>query len=132
MKKNKAHAGTKLSKQASPRKKGTKKPVDLAEIRQQITNLVGNDAVRMVEITMDRGRERPLSGNEAFVRDDRALSRSRRRTGPVIPNLMAAVLRKTSEASGTAGAGTGRFRRVVTKDLRQAAVPWFQIVQGLE
>lgn len=30
-----------------------RKPVDLAEIRQQITNLVGNDAVDMVEITME-------------------------------------------------------------------------------
>ena len=36
-----------------PAEQGREKPVDLAEIRQQITDLVGNDAVGMVEITME-------------------------------------------------------------------------------
>jgi hypothetical protein len=42
--------------------------VDLAEIRQQITHLVdgrGHDG---------RSGERPLPGNEVFVRDDRTVS----------------------------------------------------------
>src|ERR1700722_16448929 len=52
MKKSKQTTGTKLSKRPAA-KKGARKPVDLAEIRQQITNLVGNDAGGMVEITME-------------------------------------------------------------------------------
>src|SRR5712692_8658792 len=53
MKKTKDRAGTKLSKRAAQARKGSRKPVDLAEIRQQITNLVGNDAVGMVETTIE-------------------------------------------------------------------------------
>jgi hypothetical protein len=34
-------------------RKSLENPVDLAEIRQQITNLVGNDAVSMVETTIE-------------------------------------------------------------------------------
>jgi hypothetical protein len=53
MKKTKARAGNKQAKGAAPARKGARKAVDLAEIRQQITHLVGNDAVGMVEITME-------------------------------------------------------------------------------
>jgi len=67
MKKAKERTGTKLSKRAVP-KKAARKPVDLAEIRQQITNLGGNDAVGMVEITMEEVGKRSLPGNEISVR----------------------------------------------------------------
>ena len=52
MKRTRERTGTK-SKRASPAKKSTRKPVDLAEIRQQIVNLVGNDAIGMVETTIE-------------------------------------------------------------------------------
>jgi hypothetical protein len=38
--KKKARAGNKQAKGAAPARKGTRKAVDLAEIRQQITHLV--------------------------------------------------------------------------------------------
>ena len=53
MTKTKERTGAKHSTRGAPARKGSRKPVDLAEIRQQITNLVGNDAVGMVEITME-------------------------------------------------------------------------------
>jgi hypothetical protein len=46
-------------KRTAPRAKSATKPVDLAFIREQISNLVGNEAVGMVETTIeevDKGR----------------------------------------------------------------------------
>jgi len=53
MKRAKEKTGTKTLKRKSLARKTTRKPVDLAEIRQQITKLVGSDAVGMVETTIE-------------------------------------------------------------------------------
>jgi len=45
--------GKQRSKKNSAVTRGSRDPVDLAEIRQQITNLVGSDAVSMVEATIE-------------------------------------------------------------------------------
>jgi hypothetical protein len=42
-----------VSRKSSPVKPGDGKPVDLAEIRRQIADLVGKGAVGMVETTME-------------------------------------------------------------------------------
>ena len=44
--------------------KGSRKPVDLVEIRQQIASLVGNDAVGMVEVTMEEVEKGHYLGDE--------------------------------------------------------------------
>src|SRR6202795_2340097 len=53
MKRVKDKTSAKTSNKASPARKGAQKAVDLAAIRQQITNLVGNDALGMVETTIE-------------------------------------------------------------------------------
>ena len=53
MKRVKDKTSAKTSNKASPARKGAQKAVDLAAIRQQITNLVGNDAIGMVETTIE-------------------------------------------------------------------------------
>lgn len=53
MKAAKERTGRASPKKVSAARKGSRNPVDLAEIRQQITNLVGNDAVGMVETTIE-------------------------------------------------------------------------------
>jgi hypothetical protein len=53
MKRAKSKRETKDSKTAPSARKGARDAVDLAEIRRQITNLVGNDAVSMVESTIE-------------------------------------------------------------------------------
>ena len=53
MKRAKDKTETRATKRVPPAKKEARNPVDLAEIRQQITNLVGNDAVNMVESTIE-------------------------------------------------------------------------------
>jgi hypothetical protein len=53
MKKAKMRTGRVSSKMPSSAKSAQRKPMDLAEIRQQITDLVGNRAVDMVETTME-------------------------------------------------------------------------------
>ncbi len=53
MKTAKERSGRPGAKKVSAERKGSRNPVDLAEIRQQITNLVGNDAVGMVETTIE-------------------------------------------------------------------------------
>ena len=45
--------GCRRSKKSSPAPKQALKRVDLGVVREQITNLVGNRAVEMVETTMD-------------------------------------------------------------------------------
>ena len=53
MKAAKERTGKQGAKTSSAATKSSRDPVDLAEIRQQITNLVGNGAVGMVETTME-------------------------------------------------------------------------------
>ena len=53
MKKNRTSKARKKSKRAPSVAKKALKQVDLGAVREQITNLVGNRAVEMVEITMD-------------------------------------------------------------------------------
>jgi hypothetical protein len=53
MKKAKERTRTKTSSKTSSAKKTGRRPVDLAEIREQIVKLVGNDAVGMVETTIE-------------------------------------------------------------------------------
>ncbi len=52
MKRAKAETRRKKAKRISPARKGARQAVDLAVIRQQITNLVGNQAIGMVETTI--------------------------------------------------------------------------------
>ena len=49
----KSKAGKRSKKTSSQAKKKTMKRVDLGVVREQITNLVGNRAVEMVETTME-------------------------------------------------------------------------------
>ena len=53
MKRVKEKTGTKALKRKSSTRKTSRRPVDLAEIRQQILKLVGSDAVGMVETTIE-------------------------------------------------------------------------------
>jgi hypothetical protein len=53
MKRAKDKTSAKTSNKASSGRKGAQKAVDLAAIRQQIANLVGNDAIGMVETTIE-------------------------------------------------------------------------------
>ncbi len=48
----KAKTASKTSHRVAPRVKSARKAVDLMAIREQITNLVGNEAVGMVETTI--------------------------------------------------------------------------------
>jgi hypothetical protein len=52
MKKNKTKTGS-SSKRVSSAGQGARKPVDLAAVREQITRLVGNEAVGMVKTTIE-------------------------------------------------------------------------------
>jgi hypothetical protein len=90
MKKSKRTAGTKLSKQPAA-KKGTRKPVDLVEIRQQITNLVGNDAVGMVEITMEEVGKGHYLGMK-YLFEMIGLYPAATEDGTSVPDSMAAIL----------------------------------------
>ncbi|MGA8311106.1 MAG: hypothetical protein WB755_13825 [Terriglobales bacterium] len=54
MKTAKERTGKPDPKKHSPVNKSSRDPVDLAEIRQQITNLVGNGALGMVETTIEQ------------------------------------------------------------------------------
>ncbi len=52
MKRAKAKTAGKTSHRIASGGKGARKPADLTAIREQITNLVGNEAVGMVETTI--------------------------------------------------------------------------------
>jgi hypothetical protein len=52
MKKERQRKGRPARKPAAARTE-SRKPVDLRDIREQITNLVGNDAIVMVETTIE-------------------------------------------------------------------------------
>ena len=90
MKRTKERTGAKVSKKASPVTKRAK-PVDLAEIRQQITNLVGNDAIGMVETTIEEvGKGHYLGTNYLFVLV--GLYPTTAAEGELVPDSMAATL----------------------------------------
>jgi hypothetical protein len=91
MKKTKARTGTKHPKGAAPARKGVRKAVDLAEIRQQITNLVGNDAVGMVEITMEEVGKGHYLGMK-YLFEMIGLYPATGEDGALVPDSMAAVL----------------------------------------
>jgi hypothetical protein len=90
MKKSKQTTGTKLSKRPAA-KKGTRKPVDLIEIRQQITNLVGNDAVGMVETTMEEVGKGHYLGMK-YLFEMIGLYPAATEDGTSVPDSMAAIL----------------------------------------
>jgi hypothetical protein len=52
MKKNTAKTRSRRLKKASPPPRGSRQPADLAALREQITNLVRDQAVAMVETTI--------------------------------------------------------------------------------
>jgi hypothetical protein len=91
MKKTKERTGTKHSKGATPARKGSRKPVDLAEIRQQITDLVGNDAVGMVEITMEEVGKGHYLGMK-YLFEMIGLYPAAVEDGVLVPDSMAAIL----------------------------------------
>ncbi len=91
MKKTKERTGTKLSKRTAPARKGSRKPVDLAEIRQQITDLVGNDAVGMVEITMEEVGKGHYLGMK-YLFEMIGLYPATGEDGALVPHSMAAIL----------------------------------------
>lgn len=65
--------------------------MDLVEIRQQIANLVGNDAVGMVEVTMEeveKGRYRGMK----YLFEMIGLYPAAGEDGVVVPDTMAAIL----------------------------------------
>jgi len=53
MKKKAETQGRQPRKKASSRRKGSQKPVDLEVVREKITNLVGNEAVGLVQSAID-------------------------------------------------------------------------------
>jgi hypothetical protein len=57
MAKTKAKTGRKRKRRSAPAGKASRKPADLAAIRQQITNLVVSQAVAMVRTTMEEAEK---------------------------------------------------------------------------
>jgi hypothetical protein len=65
--------------------------MDLMEIRQQIANLVGNDAVGMVEVTMEEVEKGHYLGMK-YLFEMIGLSPAAGEDGVVVPDTMAAIL----------------------------------------
>jgi hypothetical protein len=115
MKTKKERTRIKLSKGAAPARKNSRKPVDLAEIRQQITNLVGNDAVGMVEITMEEvGKGHYLGMKYLFEMIGQYPATGEE--GAPVPDSMAAVLMRRLGLPEVAAP-----EQIVTKDQETAA-----------
>ena len=92
--------------------------MDLAEIRQQITNLVGNDAVGMVEITMEEvGKSHYLGMKYLF--EMIGLYPATGEEGTLVPDSMAAVLMRRLGLPENAAP-----EQIVTKDQDTAAAVW--------
>ncbi len=91
MKKTKERTGTKPSKRAASATKGSRKPLDLAEIRQQIATLVGNDAVGMVEVTMEEVGKGHCLGMK-YLFEMIGLYPATGEDGVLVPDSMAAIL----------------------------------------
>jgi hypothetical protein len=119
MSKAKLQTRTVRSRASSPAKSAALKPVDLAEIRRQITDLVGNGAVAMVETTMEEvgkghylgmkylfemiGLYPATSPDDAPMQDSMAAILLRRLGLPEAPMLESGVTedsRTTADASG--------------------------------
>jgi hypothetical protein len=86
MKKEKQRKGRNSIKPAAARSR-SRKPVDLTDIREQITNLVGNDAVVMVETAI----EEVGKGHYLGIRNDWTLPGHRGEQSPE-QNSMAEIL----------------------------------------
>ncbi len=91
MKRAKPHTGTKGSKKSMAASRGSRKPVDLAEIRQQIANLVGNDAIGMVETTIEEVAKGHYLGMK-YLFEMVGLYPSTGGDGDLVPDSMAATL----------------------------------------
>jgi hypothetical protein len=115
MKTTKERTRIKLSKRAAPARKNSRKPVDLAEIRQQITNLVGNDAVGMVEITMEEVGKGHYLGMK-YLFEMIGLYPATGEEGALVPDSMAAVLMRRLGLPETTAP-----EQIVTKDQETAA-----------
>jgi hypothetical protein len=66
--------------------------VDLVEIRQQIASLVGNDAVGMVEVTMEEEVEKGHYLGMKYLFEMIGLNPAAGEDGVVVPDTMAAIL----------------------------------------
>jgi hypothetical protein len=115
MKTTKERTRIKLSKRAAPARKSSRKPVDLAEIRQQITNLVGNDAVGMVEITMEEVGKGHYLGMK-YLFEMIGLYPATGEEGALVPDSMATILMRRLGLPETATP-----EQIVTKDQETAA-----------
>jgi hypothetical protein len=91
MKKIKERTGKKLARGTTSARKGSRKPVDLVEIRQQIANLVGNDAVGMVEVTMEEVEKGHYLGMK-YLFEMIGLYPAAGEDGVVVPDTMGAIL----------------------------------------
>ena len=131
MKKTKARAGNKQAKGAAPAKKGARKAVDLAEIRQQITNLVGNDAVGMVEITMEEVGKGHYLGMK-YLFEMIGLYPAAGEDGVLVPDSMAAVLLRRLGLPEPPTPEQAVSEQSVTKDKDQEAAAVVSLDEGLE
>ena len=122
MKKTKLRSKTASSKGSSSAKPGTTKSAqrqatDLAEIRRQITDLVGNGAVGMVETTMEEVGKGHYLGMKYLFEMIGLYPATSAGDGPVEDSLAATLLRRLGiPESPTPEAG-------VTKDSAMATVP---------
>jgi len=116
MKKAKAATqGKETRKKTSARRQGSRKPVDLELVRKKITNLVGNEAVGLVQSAIDEADKGhyaamkylfemiglyPESGQEAESPDGDALARTLLRRLELLeePVPEAKVTKETAEA----------------------------------
>jgi hypothetical protein len=89
--KNKRENRKKLARGTTSARKGSRKPVDLVEIRQQIASLVGNDAVGMVEVTMEEVEKGHYLGMK-YLFEMIGLYPAAGEDGVVVPDTMAAIL----------------------------------------
>lgn len=105
--------------------------MDLAEIRQQITNLVGNDAVGMVEITMEEVGKGHYLGMK-YLFEMIGLYPAAGEDGVLVPDSMAAVLLRRLGLPEPLAPEQAVSEQSVTKDKDQEAVPVVSLDEGLE
>jgi hypothetical protein len=98
MKEEKQRNGRNSIKPAAARSR-SRKPVDLTDIREQITNQVGNDAVWMVETTIEEVGKGHYLGDEVSVRNDWTLPGHRGEQSPE-QNSMAEILLRLQNLPG--------------------------------
>jgi hypothetical protein len=115
MKKTRERGGTKHGKRSMPARKGSRKPANLEEIRRQITNLVGNDAINMVETTMEEVGKGHYLGMK-YLFEMIGLYPARGEEGARTPDSMAAILLRRLGVPEAPGA-----EQAITKDQEGAA-----------